>query len=85
MTLALYTLTDEAAFRNRQNQKINQSAQASGEVVPGWFKERKRKQAEEKKPLTSEVSSEEHEEVERLLLKYRNKDVKGQDFLACHL
>lgn len=76
---------DEAAFRNRQNQKINQSANASNEVVPDWFKERKRKQAEEKKPLTSEVSSEEQAEVERLLQKYRNKDVGGQDVLACHL
>ncbi len=76
---------DEAAFRNRQNQKINQSAQASNEIVPDWFKERKRKQAEEKKPLTSELNSLEKEEVERLLQKYRNRDVGGQDVLACHL
>ncbi|MBP1949358.1 DnaD domain-containing protein [Virgibacillus litoralis] len=76
---------DEAAFRNRQNQQKNQSAQASGEVVPDWFKERKRKQAEEKRPLTPEISSEEQAEVERLLLNYRNRDVGRKGVLACHL
>ncbi len=76
---------DEAAFRNRQNQKTNQSAKASGEVVPDWFKERKRKQAEEKKPLTSELNSEQQAEVEQLLLKYRNRDVGRQNILSCHL
>ncbi|RYG73443.1 DnaD domain protein [Lentibacillus lipolyticus] len=70
---------NEAAFRYRQRQPQRHHPSTGGEVIPGWFQERKQKQVrdsqrKQQQAATSHtVGSPEWEECEHLLAKYSNK------------